>query len=408
MSSNNEFRPADLLHMDAEQAVNYVMLQATRVRASDLFLLSEEKAVQIAVRRMGRMERLAMVSTDQGRHMMSYIKTMAEMELTEHRRPLEGRWLAEIEGKRLDLRVDSVPTLYGSDFSLRIWDRDTGLLRLDQLGMSHADLSKLAAMLGRASGLLLVTGPSGSGRTTTLYACLQYLNNGERKINTLEDPIEFSLPGVRQSQVNLRSEATYASLLRHVLRQTPDVIMVGEIGDAATAAIAVQAANGGHLVLVSVPASIAASAVHSMLALNAPPYFLSTCLLGAVAQRLIRTLCPNCRVFYDVSESPQTFQEINDLLPNEVPRAIYGPGGCEQCLGTGYSGRIGLFEVMTMNQELRRLVAEARPRSELQAAAVRAGMVEFRRGALLKVAGGTTSTEDILREVSAELLGIED
>jgi len=403
-----EFRPADLLNMDAETAVTSVMLHASRISASDLFLLTEERAVQIAIRRLGRMERVAMVSNELGRHMMTYIKTKSGIELSELRRPQEGRWLADLEGRRLDLRVDCIPTLYGTDMSLRIWDRDSGLLSLDKVGLSRTDYNKLTGMLARPGGLILVTGPSGTGRTSTLYACLQYLNKNDRKINTLEDPIEFSLAGVRQSQVNERWEVGYAVLLRHVLRQAPDVIMVGEIRDTETAATTIQAATGGQMVLASLSAPTAASAVHNLLALKAHPYFLSTCLLGVVAQRLIRTLCPNCRVFYDVSESPQTFQEIADLLPVDQLRAIHGPGGCEQCKNTGYSGRSGLFELMVMNQELRRLVAEARPRSELEAAAIRGGMVEFRRAALLKVAEGVTSTEDILHAVSAELLGLED
>jgi type II secretory ATPase GspE/PulE/Tfp pilus assembly ATPase PilB-like protein len=408
MTTVVEFRPADLLNMDAETAVTSVLLHASRIGASDLFLLTEERALQVAIRRLGRMERLAMVSTDLGRHMMTYIKTKSGIELSELRRPQEGRWLADLEGRRLDLRVDCVPTLYGTDMSMRIWDRDSGLLSLDKLGLSRTDFNKLTGMLARPGGLILVTGPSGTGRTTTLYACLQHLNNADRKINTLEDPIEFSLAGVRQSQVNERWEVGYAILLRHVLRQAPDVIMVGEIRDTETAATTIQAATGGQMVLASLSAPTAASAIHNLLALKAHPYFLSTCLLGVVAQRLIRTLCPNCRVFYDVSESPQTFQEIADLLPADQARSIHGPGGCEQCKNTGYGGRAGLFELMVMNQELRRLIAEARPRSELEAAGIRGGMVEFRRAALLKVAEGVTSTEDILHAVSAELLGLED
>jgi type II secretory ATPase GspE/PulE/Tfp pilus assembly ATPase PilB-like protein len=408
MTETRAFQPAELMNMDAESAVHEVLRHASSLHASDVFLFSEEKAVQVAMRRLGRMDRMAMVPSELGRHMTMYIKTRSEMDLAEHRRPQEGRWLADIGERRLDLRVDCVPTLYGQDLSMRIWDRDDGVLALDQLGLAPAEHGKLTSMLDRPSGLVLMAGPSGTGITTTLYACLQHLNGGHRKINSLEDPIEFSLPGVRQSQINPRFDVDYATLLRHVLRQAPDVIMVGEIRDSKTAAIALQAANGGQLVIAALPAAAAAIAVHNLLALNVHPYFLSSCLLGVVAQRLIRVLCHNCRVYYDLGESPQTFEEIADLLPDDHTKAFYGPGGCEPCYQTGYSSRTGVFEVLLMNQELRRMVAESRSRSELEAAAVRAGMVTFRRAALLKVAEGITSTEDVLREMSAELLGIED
>ena len=263
-------------------------------------------------------------------------------------------------------------------------------------------------MLSRPSGLILVTGPTGTGKTTTLYACLEHLNVGSCKINTLEDPVEYSLDGVRQSQVNPKIGLDFSDLLRNVLRQAPDVIMVGEIRDDETAATAVRAANSGHLVLATLHAPVAASAVQSMLALGSHPYFLSSCLLGIVAQRLVRTLCDHCKVYYDISESPQTFEEIQPLLEPSEGKAIYGPSGCDECYGKGYDERTGIFEVMTFNQEIRRLIADSNSTSEIQDAAIRNGMIEFRRGALLKVAKGVTSTEEILRDVPAEYLGLED
>ncbi len=299
-------------------------------------------------------------------------------------------------------------TLHGVDMTLRMWDHALGLRSVSQLGMTSSDLNKLYGMLSRPSGLLLVTGPTGTGKTTSLYACLQHLNNGERKINTLEDPVEYALDGIRQSHVNPRIGLDFPELLRNVLRQAPDVIMVGEIRDEETASTAVRAANSGHLVLATLHAPVAANAVQSMLALGAKPYYLSTCLLGIVAQRLVRTLCPKCRVFYDISESPQTFEEIRPLLQGDEGQAIYGPSGCHECFEIGYAGRTGLFEVLTMNQEIRRHIAQSANAEEIQAAAVRGGMVEFRRGALLKVAQGVTSTEEILRDVPAEYLGLED
>jgi type II secretory ATPase GspE/PulE/Tfp pilus assembly ATPase PilB-like protein len=262
-------------------------------------------------------------------------------------------------------------------------------------------------MLASPSGLIFVTGPAGTGKTTTLYACLTHLNTGTRKINTIEDPIEYAVVGLRQSQVQAKLGVDFPELLKNILRQAPDVIMIGEIRDEETANTAVRAANSGHLVLATLHSPVAAGAVQSMRALHANPYFLSSSLLGVVAQRLVRQLCGKCRVAYDISESPETFAEIQSLLEPGLGGFIYGPGGCEECRHQGYSGRIGVFELMTFNRQMRKLVVDARPTEEMQQAAVAAGMVEFRRAAMLKVAQGITSTEEVLRELPAEYLGLE-
>ena len=362
----------------------------------------------IAVRRLGMVERLAVVSSEQGRQLTTHIRANADMDISERRRPVDGRWIHQFSSHRLDMRISSVPTLHGEDMTIRIWDHSRGLMQLSELGMSRGDLNKLLYMLGHPSGLILVTGPTGTGKTTTLYACLQHLRDGAHKINTLEDPIEYALDGVRQSQVNPKLGIDFPDLLRSILRQAPDIIMVGEIRDRDTAATAVRAANSGHLVMATLHAPTAGGAVHSMLALGANPYFLSGCLLGVVAQRLIRTLCPRCRVRYDISESTQTFQAVEALLGPDEGTAIYGPGGCDECYQIGYASRTGLFEILTVNQEIRRLVARAASSHEIEEAATRAGLVVFRRAALLKVAQGITSTEEILRDVPAEHLGLED
>jgi type II secretory ATPase GspE/PulE/Tfp pilus assembly ATPase PilB-like protein len=403
-----KFRVTDLVKMEAEEAVNALLQRAAELRASDLFLLSDERFVSVCVRRLGTVEKLAVVSTDHGRQMMSHIKAFAGMDISERRRPADGRWIHEAGGRKLDLRVNTTPTLHGEDMAMRVWDHSTGLLTTDELGMSRADLNKLYFMLNHPSGLILVTGPTGTGKTTSLYACMQYLNDGARKINTLEDPIEYALDGVRQSQVHAKLGLDFPELLRNILRQAPDVVMIGEIRDEETAATAVRAANSGHLVLATLHAATAAGAVHSMLALQSQAYFLSGCLLGVVAQRLLRTLCPNCRNEYELDDSAQTFQEIEPLLGEGEGKSFYGPGSCDECFHVGYSGRTGLFEIMTVNQEIRRLIADSASSQEIQEAAVRSGMVVFRHGALLKVAQGITSTEEVLRDVPAEQLGLED
>jgi len=400
--------PSALAHMDAELAVDALVHHAAGLDASDLFLLTDERSMRISIRRMGAIEEVAYVSREQGRHLISHVKAMSGMDIADQRRPGEGRWLLEGAGKRLDLRVSCMSTLFGEDMTLRIWNRDSGFRELDQLGFSQGDLKTVKNLLSRPSGLILVTGPTGAGKTTTLYSCLQQMNDGTKKINTLEDPIEYALEGVRQSQVNHRIQVDFPQLLRTVVRQAPDIIMIGEVRDEETSIAAVRAANSGHLVLATLHSPIAASALQSMLALGALPYFLSACLLGVIAQRLIRTLCPDCRLCFDISESPETFAEIEDLLSPGEGKAIYGPTGCEKCRHTGYAGQTGLFEIMTMNYEIRKLLAESRPAEEIEEAAIRNGMIEFRRGALQKVAQGATSTEEILRDVPAEFLGLED
>ncbi len=408
VTARQHFDPAQLVDMEAETAVDALLRFASSVEASDLYVLSDETCGNICMRRLGKIEPIAFVSRDVGRQLIAHVKAMSGMDIADRRRPGEGRWLHSKAGKRLDIRINCIGTLFGEDLTMRLWDRDAGLRRLDHLGMSQKEMETLKGLLARPSGLLLVTGPTGTGKTTTLYACLSYLNNGERKINTLEDPIEYAIDGIRQSHIHPKIGVDFPELLRHVLRQAPDIIMVGEIRDQETAIAAVRAANSGHLVLSTLHAPVSAAAAQSMLALGAPPYFLSSCLLGIIAQRLVRTLCTNCRLEFDIGDAPGTFSEIQDLLAPGEGRAIYGPGSCELCRHSGYAGRTGLFEILTLNREVRRLIADHSTAEQIAEAAGRNGMVPFRRGALLKVAKGVTSTEEILHAVPAEFLGIED
>jgi type II secretory ATPase GspE/PulE/Tfp pilus assembly ATPase PilB-like protein len=402
-----DFQQIALSDRDPQSAVNLIIRQAAALRASDLFFLCDEGSLRIAVRHMGNIETLAVVSRDQGRHLINYIKASAGLDIAERRRPLEGRWINDIDDGRIDLRINIIPTIFGEDLTARVLDRKFGLRALTDLGLTRTDFNKLSGMLASPSGLILVTGPTGTGKTTTLYACVQHLNNGRRKINTLEDPIEYALPGIRQSQVNARLGVDFAELLRNILRQAPDVIMIGEIRDEETAATAVRAANSGHLVLATLHAPVAAGAVQSLRALGAHPFFLSSCLRGVIAQRLVRQLCQSCRVAYDMSESPETFSEIADLLEPGLGSFIYGPNGCEQCRHTGFTNRVGVFELMVFNRDLKQLIISGASSEELQRRAIEHGMIEFHRAALLKVAQGITSTEEVLSELPAEYLGLD-
>ncbi len=260
-------------------------------------------------------------------------------------------------------------------------------------------------------GLCLVVGGTGSGKSTTLAAMIGFRNESTRgHIITIEDPVEYVHPHrgcvVTHREVGVDTESWH-NALKNTLRQAPDVIMIGEIRDEETASTAVRAANSGHLVLATMHAPVAAGAVQSMRALGAHPFFLSSSLLGIVAQRLVRVLCQNCRVAYDISESPETFAEIRDLLEPGLGSFIYGPSGCEKCRRQGYTGQAGVFEIMTFNRELRQMVLAGRPTDDVQKQAIEQGMIEFRRAAMLKVAQGITSTEEVLRELPTEYLGLE-
>jgi type II secretory ATPase GspE/PulE/Tfp pilus assembly ATPase PilB-like protein len=333
----------------------------------------------------------------------------SNLDIAERRRPQDGRWIHQREGgQALDLRVSVLPTLFGEDITLRLLDRSTRLLGLEQLGLHRRYFQTLQSMLQSPSGLILVTGPTGSGKTTTLYACLNHLNNGERKINTIEDPVEYVIGGIRQSQVNPKLDVTFPDLLRTVLRQAPDVIMVGEIRDPETAATAVLAANSGHLVLATLHAPTAPAAVQSMFNLGVHPHYMAGGLLGVLTQRLLRTLCPNCRVQYDLSDAPQTFDEVRPYLEPGEGYRMFGPKGCPQCRQMGYAGRTGVFEILSVTPAIRRLIVERPPATVIRQKAIAEGMMECRTSAMIKVAHGQTSVEEVFRVIPIEYLAIEE
>jgi type II secretory ATPase GspE/PulE/Tfp pilus assembly ATPase PilB-like protein len=411
MNDNVELPALELdVNQDSpENAVQQLIEYAATIGASDLFLVNNETHVAIQVRHLGLLRLVGLISSEHGRRCMAHIKATAGLDVAERRRPQDGRWIYERPtGDLIDLRINIIPTLYGEDFTLRLLDRNTRLLKLEQLGLLRHDYNQLLGMLNNPSGLILVTGPTGSGKTTTLYACLSYLNNGERKINTIEDPIEYALGGVRQSQINLKLDVDFPDLLRGVLRQAPDVIMIGEVRDPLTAETAVRAANSGHLVLATLHAPVAAGAIQSMLSLGVHPHFLASSLLGALAQRLVRTLCPDCRMPIDISDAPHTFDEVRRWLEPGEGRQLFAHQGCPACFRTGYRARTGVFEVLTVSPALRKLILERQPIQVLRQKAVEEGLIEFRQSALLKVARGETTFEEVFRAVPSEYLGVEE
>jgi type II secretory ATPase GspE/PulE/Tfp pilus assembly ATPase PilB-like protein len=394
----------DLSGKEPELVVPELVEYAAQLRASDLFFDTAENEIRVSARHFGIVRSIGELTADIGRRCISYLKNMADMNISEHRRPMEGRWLfTRPSGERIDLRVSSIPTLFGEDCTVRVLDRAQRLLPLGQLGFPAEAYNLLVTLLNSPSGLIVVTGPTETGKSTTLYACLSYLNNGERRIHTIEEPVEYFLDGIRQSQVNPSIGVTFDELLRHVLRQAPHVIMVGEIRDAVTAQTATRAAGSGLLVLSTLHAPVATAAVHTLLRLDIQPHLLSHALRAVVSQRLLRTLCPRCKVAFD-RPSEHLFDEVRPWLKPGEGERMYGPRGCTDCHMTGYSGMSAIFEMFQVSPAISQLIDERAPQAAIRSKAIEEGMTEFRQSAFLKVAQGETTIEEVLRVLPAECL----
>jgi type II secretory ATPase GspE/PulE/Tfp pilus assembly ATPase PilB-like protein len=377
--------------------------------ASDLFLFANQNDIEISLRHLGVVRHVARMPKDVGLRCIAYIVGAAGMKYGMKKHPQDGRWiLHHPNGGSVDVRLSTIPTLYGESMSLRLLRRDSELMRLTYLGFMQSQLGQMQSLLMSPSGLILVTGPTGSGKTTTLYACLHALNNGRRKIHTIEDPVEYAVPGLIQSQVDDLHGASFAEMLRAILRQSPDVIMIGEIRDTATAETAVQAANSGQLVLATMHSPTAAAAVHAMLGLGISPYLLCSSLAGVIGQRLVRVLNPETRIPMDLSMAPHTFDEIRQFLePNEGQTVYSAPGRSSGNEAYWYTGQTCVFEIMTTSSKTRQLIREMQPASTLSQAAIEEGMIDLRRAALLKVAKGITSFDEMQTEIPSDTLWVD-
>jgi type II secretory ATPase GspE/PulE/Tfp pilus assembly ATPase PilB-like protein len=395
----------DVSKLSAENAVAKLIDHAVTIGASDLFLVCDQDALQVLVRHLGIMRKISAIPLEVGRRCIAHIKARAGMDTAEKRRPLDGRWIyTDEQDDSVDLRISIVPTVQGEDVAIRLLPRDTKLHDLLNLGLMAEQLEQVRTMVDSLGGLVLITGPTGAGKTATSYACLQRLNDGQRKINTIDDPVEYIIPGLRQSQVNTAIDVGFKDLLRGVLRQSPDVILIGEVRDTETAQTAVHAGNSGILVFATVHANHAAAAVQTMRSLGVQSHFLSTALRGVIAQRLIRTLCPKCKMSFDLSDAPGTFDEVRaHLQPGEGER-LFASRGCDACLQGGYAGRTGVFEVLRITKQIRQMIAEGKTAAEVRQKAMEDKMLSFRQAALLKVAHGETSSEEVFRVIPPEQL----
>ena len=395
----------DVSRMVPEVAVAFLIEHAVNAGASDLFFLSDEKHVTVKVRHLGLVHEVAHLPSEMGKRCLGHIRANAAIDLGEKRRPIDGRWIyRKPDGQVIDLRINIIPAMYGEDVAFRLLVRSHALLSLERLGLTPTQLSAYQQMISCPSGLILITGPTGSGKTATLYSSMVKLNDGTKKINTIEDPVEYAIEGLRQSQVNPAIDIGFAELLRAVLRQSPDVIMIGEIRDQETARTAVHAANSGVVVFATLHSPSTATAVQAIRAFGVHNHFLATSLRGIVSQRLVRTLDPETRVGYDLSESPGTFNEVKHLLAAGEGSKLYAPRPAETNQFTGYTGRTGVFEVMSITPALRNLISDGAPAREIRAKAIEEKMLEFRLSALLKVAQGVTTMEEIFRVIPTEHL----
>jgi type II secretory ATPase GspE/PulE/Tfp pilus assembly ATPase PilB-like protein len=381
--------------------VNLIISEAMRDRASDIHLVPFEETVQLRYRVDGLLQEKSPPSRQLHAALISRIKIMADMNIAERYLPQDGHIQINHRGVRVDIRVGTLPTIYGEAMVLRLLEKGVKFLTAQELGLDDERTALLFKLVQKPHGLFLATGPTGSGKTTTLYSILKTIYTPEKKIVTIEDPVEYELPGVAQIPVRPSRNFTFANGLRSILRQDPDMIMVGEIRDSETAEIAIRAALTGHQVFSTLHTNDSTGAVTRLLDMGVEAFLIASSLEGVLAQRLVRRLCAQCKTAAPVE--PAIRQQLESLGANRVEGTFYAGGGCEECRGTGYRGRVGIFELLAIDAEMKELVLQKRSNAELKATAQR-GMLTMHQDAMRKAVAGITSLAEILRVSSGDLL----
>ncbi len=379
--------------------INALLSEAIRVNASDIHIESFEKKLSVRLRVDGQLREIVQPRRELAPLLVSRIKVMAKLDIAEKRVPQDGRISLRLAGREVDVRVSTLPSSHGERVVMRLLDKQAGRLNMTHLGLMSEDYQRLTQLVHRPHGIILVTGPTGSGKTTTLYAALSDLNDGSKNILTAEDPIEYQLEGIGQTQVNTKVDMTFARALKAMLRQDPDVVMVGEIRDLETAEIAVQASLTGHLVLSTLHTNTAIGAVTRLQDMGIEPFLLSSSLIGVVAQRLVRTLCPQCHTWREADDIERSlFENIEYPSPLQLPV----PKGCEHCAHTGFTGRTAIYEIVAIDDHMRRLVHSSTAEYELEKYA-REQSGSIRDDGLRKVLLGKTTVEEVLRVTNKAL-----
>ena len=388
--------PEDLLESQDDapiiRLINALLTEAAKENASDIHIEPFENRLSVRFRVDGILKEIIQPPRKLAPLLVSRIKVMARLDIAEKRVPQDGRISLRVAGRAVDVRVSTIPSGHGERVVLRLLDKQAGRLDLEHLGMAGNTLKNMDSLIAKPHGIILVTGPTGSGKTTTLYAALLRLNNRQRNIMTVEDPIEYYIDGIGQTQVNTKVDMTFARGLRAILRQDPDIVLVGEIRDIETAEIAVQASLTGHLVLSTLHTNTAVGAATRLRDMGVEPFLLSSSLVGVLAQRLVRLLCPHCK-------QPHTMSDSEALMMNlgaNHTQQVYGPKGCEHCKYTGYSGRTGIFELVMVDDVMRTMIHDGAGEHELEKYA-RTLTPGIREDGRRRILAGHTSIEEVLR-----------
>lgn len=372
--------------------LNAILMEAIQQGASDIHFEPLEASLSVRYRIDGVLQLRHQPPKEYQSQLLTRIKVIARLDIAEQRLPQDGRIKLKLSGRQIDFRVSTIPVVYGERIVLRILDKSNVLLGLNKIGMHPFVLNKFKNLIHMSEGIILVTGPTGSGKTTTLYSALAEINSSHVNIMTVEDPVEYKLQGMAQIGVNPKINLTFSTGLRHILRQDPDIIMIGEIRDRETAEIAIQAALTGHLVLSTLHTNDAPSALTRMVDMGIEPYLLSSSVIGVLAQRLVRCICPECKTGYTPSEA-----ELRDLGIENHKKLLYFGTGCNQCFETGYKGRRGVYELMPMTGSIKRKLVETADSIVLQEAAIAEGMKTLRQDGGILVGEGLTTTSEVLR-----------
>jgi type IV pilus assembly protein PilB len=382
------------------QLVNSILLEAIEGDASDVHIEPQKERLLVRFRVHGILREVKSIPKKMAGAVTSRIKVASGMDIAERRRPQDGRMKIKAGSQEIDMRVNSLAVQFGEKICIRLLRPNATSGGLEKLGLTSDEVGRINKMIKAPNGIILVTGPTGSGKTTTLYSCLREINSPERNITTIEDPIEYPLAGINQTQVSHKAGLTFALCLRAILRQDPDVVMVGEIRDEETMEAAIHAALTGHLVFSTLHTNSTAKTITRLLEMGAPPYMISSAVIGILAQRLVRRICSKCKISYT---APPEELEILGVKATEDPITLYKGQGCDRCHGSGYEGRIGLYEIMNMNREIGELIEQNSSTYLIQDAAIREGMLTLAMDGKRKIFAGLTTVDEVTRVLGVDL-----